>query len=80
MRISSPATYRSITWAWLQQQQLPCRLIATKADKISRGARDKHLAVICRALQVKKQDVIVFSSVDRTGKEELLQIAADFLA
>ncbi len=67
-------------WAWLQQQPLPCRLIATKADKISRGARDKHLAMICRALQVKKQDVIVFSSVDRTGKEELLQIAADFLA
>ena len=37
---------------FLRQMGIPFTVIATKADKISRGARQKQLAPICRALFV----------------------------
>jgi len=67
-------------WEWLQAGGLPAQLIATKADKISRGARDKHLAAICRELGVAKSDITVFSALDRTGLDVLLTTAENFLA
>ena len=47
-------------------------MVATKADKISRGARMKHIAPICRALLVQPWEVIAFSSEDFTGRDALL--------
>jgi len=57
---------------FLRQSGIPFTVIATKADKISRGARMKHIAPICRALAVQPWQVIPFSSEDGTGKEEIL--------
>lgn len=57
---------------FLRQAGIPFTVIATKADKISRGARMKHIAPICRALAVQPWQVIPFSSEDGTGKEEIL--------
>lgn len=57
---------------FLRQMDIPFTVIATKADKISRGARQKQLAPICRALLVQPWEIICFSSEDRTGREELL--------
>ena len=58
---------------FLRQMDIPFTVIATKSDKISRGARQKQLAPICRALLVQPWEIICFSSEDRTGREELLQ-------
>ena len=57
---------------FLRQAGIPFTVIATKADKISRGARMKHIAPICRVLAVQPWQVIPFSSEDGTGREELL--------
>ena len=57
---------------FLRQAGIPFTVVATKADKISRGARMKYLASICRGLLVQPWQVIPFSSEDGTGKEELL--------
>ncbi|MBP3656866.1 MAG: YihA family ribosome biogenesis GTP-binding protein [Clostridia bacterium] len=57
---------------FLRQSGIPFTVIATKADKISRGARMKHIAPICRALAVQPWQVIPFSSEDGTGREEIL--------
>ena len=57
---------------FLRQAGIPFTVIATKADKISRGARLKQIAPICRALAVQPWQVIPFSSEDGTGKEEIL--------
>ncbi len=51
----------------------PFFVVATKADKISRGARMKHLAPICRALQVQPWQVLCYSSENGDGREELLK-------
>ena len=57
---------------FLRQAGIPFTVVATKADKISRGARLKHIAPICRALAVQPWQVLPFSSEDGTGREELL--------
>ena len=65
---------------FLRQTEIPFTVIATKADKISRGARSKYLAPICRALSVQPWEIICFSGEDGTGREELLRKMEDILA
>ena len=57
--------------AWIQHNNLPCTVIATKSDKLSR-AQQKAILGICRTLGVQPWDVIPFSSVTRDGKDKLL--------
>ena len=59
---------------FLRATGFPFTVIATKADKISRGARMQHIAAICRGLQVQPWEVLPWSSEDGTGREELLAI------
>ena len=65
---------------FLRQMGIPFTVIATKADKISRGARMKQLAPICRALLVQPWEIICFSSEDGTGREELLKLLEEVTA
>lgn len=58
---------------YLRQMGIPFTVVATKADKISRGARMKQLAPICRALLVQPWELIAFSSEDGTGRVQLLE-------
>lgn len=64
---------------FLRQMGIPFTVIATKCDKISRGARQKQLAPICRGLLVQPWQVICFSSEDGTGREELLHLLEEKL-
>lgn len=59
-------------WNWLVERGEACGVVATKADKISRGARGKHLTVIAKMLDISTEEILVFSSVTREGKEDLL--------
>ncbi len=58
---------------FLRAYGLPFLVVATKADKISRGARMKYLAPICRKLQVQPWQVICVSSETGDGREQLLE-------
>ena len=57
---------------YLRANGIPFTVIATKADKISRGARLRYIAPICRALSVQPWQVIPFSSEDKTGRDAVL--------
>ena len=47
-------------------------IIATKADKISKGAKDKQIALIRKTLGADKETPILpFSALNRDGKEEI---------
>ena len=50
------------------------QLIATKADKISRGARMKYTAPIGRALQTQPWELICWSSENGNGRDQLLKV------
>jgi GTP-binding protein len=60
--------------AFLRSAGIPFSIIATKADKISRGARLKYLSPICRALSVQPWQIIPFSSQDGTGRDDVLDL------
>lgn len=65
---------------FLRQMGIPFTVIATKADKISRGARQKQLAPICRALMVQPWEVVCWSSEDGTGREQVQKLLDEILA
>ncbi|MGT2947978.1 ribosome biogenesis GTP-binding protein YihA/YsxC [Streptococcus devriesei] len=53
---------------FLKYYDIPVILVATKADKVPRGKWNKHAAAIKKKLDFDKRDqFIIFSSVDRTG-------------
>ena len=58
---------------YLRDMDIPFTVVATKADKISRGARMKQIAPICRALMVQPWEIICFSGEDGTGRDKLLE-------
>ena len=66
--------------AFLRGMNLPFIVIATKSDKISRGARMKHLAPICRALQIQPWQVICASSENSDGRDQILEAIEKALA
>lgn len=55
-------------------------IIATKADKISKGAKDKQIALIRKTLGADKETPILpFSALNRDGKEEIWEYIDYFL-
>ena len=59
---------------WLVEHNVPVLIIATKADKISRGAVAKQVAQIKRILGIKGIDVLPYSSKKNQGRSELLNV------
>ncbi|MGN1385598.1 MAG: ribosome biogenesis GTP-binding protein YihA/YsxC, partial [Bacillus sp. (in: firmicutes)] len=56
---------------FFKHYEIPCIVIATKADKIPKGKWQKHLKVTKETLQLEKEDeIILFSSETGLGKEE----------
>ena len=75
-----PTTDDAAMAAFYRSMGIPFTVIATKADKISRGARMKHIAPICRAMQKQPWEIIPFSAQDLTGRKELLKHIKTILA
>ena len=65
---------------FLRAMGLPFLVVATKADKISRGTRMKQLAPICRQMQVQPWQVICYSSESGDGRDKLLEKIEEALA
>lgn len=57
---------------YFRDMGIPFTVAATKADKISRGARMKQIAPICRAMLVQPWEVVPCSSEDGLGRDVLL--------
>ncbi|WP_155591797.1 ribosome biogenesis GTP-binding protein YihA/YsxC [Lysinibacillus cavernae] len=56
---------------FLKHYNIPCIVIATKADKIPKGKWDKHKKIVKETLEMDKNDpLIVFSSETGLGFEE----------
>lgn len=56
---------------FMKHFDIPCIVIATKADKIPKGKWDKHKKIVRDTLEMEKTDpLIVFSSETGLGKDE----------
>ena len=64
---------------WLVRRGLPVLVIATKADKLGKTARQKQVAVIQRALGVSDLSVLPYSSLKNEGRSDLLDVIGEAL-
>ncbi len=61
-----------VMYEWLQHFQVPTMVVATKADKISRGQWQKHLKIVKDTFKLKPNTPLhIFSSETKMGKEEV---------
>ena len=59
---------------FMKHYNIPCIIIATKADKIPKGKWDKHKKIVRETLEMDKRDpLIVFSSETGLGKDAAWQ-------
>ena len=59
-------------YEWIKHFGYECVVIATKADKISRGQYQKHMSIIRKKLQLEKDEKIIpLSSSKKTGVEDV---------
>lgn len=67
-----PTQDDKMMYDWIKYYGYDCVVIATKADKISRGQYLKHMSIIRKKLQLEKDEKIIpVSSSKKTGIEEL---------
>ncbi len=64
---------------WLVAHNIPVLIVATKADKIGKNARQKQIAAIRRALGVKELSILPYSSLKNEGRSDLLDVIRDVL-
>jgi len=65
---------------WLQHHRLPFRVVATKADKLSRNQRVRPLRDIAAALGLTPSHLIPFSAKTRLGRDTVWQAVSELLA
>ena len=59
-------------YEWIKYFGYDCVVIATKADKISKGQYQKHISIIRKKLNLEKDEkVIPLSSLKKTGVEDV---------
>ena len=80
-----PSVLDKQMWQYLQAfcadhgERADCRLVITKADKISKGARERQLAMIAKSLAAPRQQMLTFSVPAKEGRDELLVWLEEYL-
>ncbi|MFH1155768.1 MAG: ribosome biogenesis GTP-binding protein YihA/YsxC [Pseudomonadota bacterium] len=65
---------------WLSMKGIPCHVVLTKADKLSKNGRQKSLAVVSRALGKDPRSIVAFSTTTRLGRDALWEIIDGLIA
>jgi GTP-binding protein len=75
-----PTSDDVMMYDFLKHYEIPCIVIATKADKIPRGKWQKHLKVTRETLDLDKNDhLVVFSSETGEGKDKTWSILESYM-
>ena len=64
---------------WLVSHDIPVLVIATKADKLGRTARQKQLSLMRRTLGVPDLSILPYSVPKNEGRTELLDVMKEYL-
>ena len=57
-------------YKYLKHYDIPVAIICTKLDKVKKNAHQKQINLITKTLEVQKEDLILFSSITKTGKQD----------
>ena len=75
-----PTTDDVMMYDFLKHYEIPCVIIATKADKIPKGKWQKHLKVTRETLDLDKNDhLVMFSSETGEGKDQVWKILQSYM-
>ena len=67
-----------LMYNFLKYYQIPVTIVATKADKLSNNERARNLKTLKESLDMVVGDnLVVFSSMTREGKEEIIKVIED---
>ena len=59
---------------YLKYYNIPVTIVCTKADKVSKNNHNKNKQIIMNELKIRnEEDLILFSSVTKTGKNEIYE-------
>ena len=68
-----------LMYKYLKHYNIPVTIVCTKLDKVSKNSHAKCINQICKTLEVNKEELILFSSVTKTGKQEVYSKLIDKL-
>jgi GTP-binding protein len=75
-----PSVDDTMMYEFLKHYEIPCVVIATKADKIPKGKWQKHLKITKETLDLDKNDhIVLFSSETGEGKEQAWSILESYM-
>lgn len=66
-------------FSWLVEHDIPVLVIATKADKIGKNARNAQIAAIQKKLGVPELTSLPYASTKNEGRSDLLDVMAEYL-
>ena len=70
-----PSDNDCLMYEWMVEQGFAPIIIATKSDKISRGAVPKHMKIIADTLHVEEDTIMIpFSAESKQGREEIWEL------
>ena len=74
----APSENDILMYNWILEQGLPAVLVGTKADKLKRSQLEKQKKLLRESLGATKETpLILFSSVTKQGREDLLRLVAE---
>ena len=68
-----------LMYKYLKHYSIPVTVVCTKVDKITKNNHEKQLNLISKTLEVNKEELVMFSSVTKTGKQEVYTRLIDCL-
>ena len=68
-----------LMYKYLKYYNIPVTIICTKVDKVSKNSHEKLLNQISKTLEINKEELILFSSVTKIGKQEVYNKLIDNL-
>jgi GTP-binding protein len=75
-----PTADDRMMYDFLKHYEIPCIIVATKADKIPKGKWQKHLKVTKETLDIHPHDhIILFSSETGLGKDEAWKVLGEYM-
>ena len=66
-----PTSDDVMMYKYLKHYNIPVSIVCTKVDKVTKNSHIKCINQITKTLEVNKEDLILFSSVTKTGKQEV---------
>jgi len=59
-----------LMYKYLKHYNIPVSIICTKLDKVTKNSHAKQINLISKTLDIPKEELILFSSVTKSGKQE----------